>query len=171
MNDTTADPNLQTRSAFAAANNWSKSYVSKLGAEGRLVLTDDGKLVRVRESLDRIAATTGAPERASAPAVPPQFRVDRDRKEFYDAENARLDLEARMGKLLARADVMSVMSDAAVTLRTRLEGWPPRLAPQLAALGGNEQRIKAVLAEHIELALADLSQRFAKLAELGQDAD
>lgn len=164
--DESADPNIVTKSAFAAANGWGRSYVSNLAAEGRLVLTDDGKRVLARESLARIAATTGAPERASPPAVQPQFRADRDRKEFYDAEHSRLDLEARTGKLLNRADVISVVSNAAVGLRAALESWPPRLAPQIAALGGNEARIMALLADHIETALTDMSQRLAKLDKL-----
>lgn len=159
------DANIVSKAEFARQNDWQKSYISKLAGQGRLVLTDDGKVMS-RESLARIAATTGAPERASPPAVQPQFRADRDRKEFYDAENARLDLEARTGKLLNKADVLSVVADAAVGLRARLESWPPRLAPQIAALGGNEARISALLADHIETALGDLSQRFAKLAEL-----
>jgi hypothetical protein len=157
------DPNIVSKSAFATANGWSKSYVSKLNAEGRLVLTDDEK-VMARESLARIAQTTGAPERASAPVVPPQFRADRDRREFYDAENARLDLEERTGKLMSRAEVVGVVADVSVSLRARLEAWPDRLAPQIAALGGNESRIRALLAEHVALSLGEMSRGFAKLA-------
>lgn len=165
MSDT--DPNLLTRSQFAAANDWNKSYVTKLGKAGRLVLTDDGELVKVKESLALIAATTGAPERAAPQvqaAAPPVVRIDRDRKEFYDAENARLDLEQRTGKLMVRADVLAVVADVAVTLRSRLETWPHRLAPQLAALGGDEAAIRAVLAEHVQTALASMSDRFNRLA-------
>jgi hypothetical protein len=158
-----ADPNIVSKSKFAEANGWSKPYVSKLTAEGRLVLTEDGKVL-ARESLARIAATTGAPERASAAVVPPQFRADRDRREFYDAENSRLDLEERTGKLMNRADVVSVVADVGVSLRARLEAWPDRLAPQIAALGGNESRIRALLAEHVEISLGELSRGFSKLA-------
>jgi hypothetical protein len=164
-----ADPNLVTRSEFASRNGWSKSYVSKLGGEGRLVLTEDGKHVLVAESLARIKETSGALERASAPVVPVQVRADRDRKEFYDAEQARLDLEKRVGKLLDKPDVLAVVADAAAALRSRLESFPPRLAPQLAAQGGNEARIKAILADAVEHLLDDLSSRFAKLAELGTE--
>ena len=162
-----ADPNLLTRSQFAAANNWSKSYVTKLGNEGRLVLTEDSKLVKVKESLALIAATTGAPERAAPQvqaAAPPVVRVDRDRKEFYDAENARVDFEERIGKLMVRAEVLAVVADVAVTLRSRLETWPHRLAPQLAALGGDEAAIRAVLTEHVQTALGGMADRFNRLA-------
>lgn len=160
-----------TRSEFARLQGWSKSYVSKLGSEGRLVLTEDGKLVQVAETLALIAKTTGAPERASAPAVSPQYRGDRDRREFYDAENARLDLEKRLGKLVERSDVLAVVADAAVQLRTRLEALPPRLAPQLAALAGNEQRVRLMLADEIERLLSDMAHRFGKLAEMGSDGE
>lgn len=161
----TPDGNLMTRAEFARANGWSKSYVTKLGDAGRLVLSDDGKLVLAAESLQRIRETTGAPERASAPAVSPQYRGDRDRKEFYDAENARLDLEERVGGLLQRGDVLAVTAEAAVLMRQRLEGWRDRLAPQLAALGGNEQRIRALLHDQVHQLLQDMSRRFERLAE------
>jgi hypothetical protein len=163
------NPNVVTRSEFARLNEWSKSYVSKLGSESRLVLTDDGKHVLVAESLARIKDTSGALERVSAPVVAPQVRADRDRKEFYDAEQARLDLEKRVGKLLDKPDVLSAVADAAAAVRSKLENLPPRLAPQLAAQGGNEQRIRLILADHIEQLLDDLSSRFAKLAELGTE--
>jgi hypothetical protein len=162
-----ADDNIVSKAEFARRNSWSKSYVTKLKDEGRLVLTEDNQ-VMVAESLARIAETTGAPERASAPAVSPQYRGDRDRKEFYDAENARLDLEARLGRTLGTADVRGVCANVAVTLRTRLETWPARLAPQLAALGGNEASIRRFLTDHVEQALAEISRGFAKLDDLAK---
>lgn len=161
------DPNIVTKAEFARRNSWSKSYVTKLKDDGRLVLTEDGRVL-VAESLARIAASAQAPERASPPAVSPTFRADRDRKEFYDAENARLDLEQRLGRTLATRDVRAVCANAAVTLRSRLEGWPARLAPHIAALGGDEARIRTLLAEHIEQALGELSRGFAKLEELAK---
>lgn len=157
------DANIVSKSEFAKQNGWAKSYVSKLVGEGRLVLTEDGK-VMVAESLERIQATTNATDRASAPAVPPAVRVDRDRKEFYDAENARLDLEERTGRLLAAQDVVGTLADAAAMIRATLEAWPDDLAPDLAALGGDEARIRAHLLNATEVILTELATRFGKLA-------
>lgn len=156
-----ADPNIVRKSAFAEAQGWAKSYVTKLAQEGRLVLTDDGRVL-VAESLQRIAQTTGAPERASDQVVSTQYRGDRDRREFYDAENARLDLEERLGKLLDVAEVNAAIAAAGTMFRQRLEGLPHRLAPQIAAMAGNEARIRTLLADEVELLLTDVSRRMSQ---------
>lgn len=157
-----ATPAACNQAEFGRLNGWGKSYVTKLKLEGRLVFTADG-LVDVAASLAKIQEGTGAPERASAPAVSPSTRSDRDRQAFYDAEKSRLDLEERVGRLLDRDQVLSSMADAAVTLRTSLETWPDRLAPQIAALGGDEARIRAYLADHVETALTEISHQFAAM--------
>ncbi len=160
-----AAPAACNQAEFARLNGWGKSYVTKLKLEGRLVFTAEG-LVDVAASLAKIQQGTGAPERASAPAVSASARSDRDRQAFYDAEKSRLDLEERVGKLLCRDQVLSAMADAAVTLRFALEAWPDRLAPQIAALGTDEARIRAHLAEHVETALAELAHQFSAVAAL-----
>lgn len=164
MTTTTAPaPAACNQVEFGRLHGWGKSYVTKLKLQGRLVFTADG-LVDVAASLARIQAETGAPERASAAAVSASTRTDRDRQAFYDAERSRLDLEERIGRLLDADQVLGALADAAVTLRTSLETWPERLSPELAALGGDEARIRARLAEHVEAALEEISRRFADLA-------
>lgn len=158
------DPNIVSKSEFARLNGWSKSYVSKLNGEGRLVVTEDGKRVLVSESLARIRETTSAPERASDAAVTTQYRGDRDRREFYDAENARLDLEERLGKLLSASRVNAVVAQAGTLFRQRFEGWPHRLAPQIAAMGGNEGSIRGLLIDEVELLLTELARNLGDAA-------
>lgn len=51
------DHGTMTQAEFAAAQQLTQARVSQLKAEGRLVMTDDGKRVRVAESLARIQAT------------------------------------------------------------------------------------------------------------------
>jgi transcriptional regulator with XRE-family HTH domain len=160
----TPDVNLCTQQEFAARNGWGKSYVSNLKKEGRLVMSDDGKHVLAAESLALIAQTTGAPESASAAVVPVQFRVDRDRKEFYDAENARLDLEERVGKLVSKAEVSAALVDAGTASRTTLEAWADNLSPELAALNGDEARIRATVRGQVSQVLTEISRKFTKLA-------
>lgn len=53
----TATPETASLREFAALAGFKPSYITQLKADDRLVLTDDGKRVRVAESLDRIAAT------------------------------------------------------------------------------------------------------------------
>lgn len=50
-------PEVLTLKEFAALARFQQSYCTQLKREGRLVMTDDGKLVRVAESLARIEAT------------------------------------------------------------------------------------------------------------------
>lgn len=151
-----------TQAEFARMQGWGRSYVTKLKLEGRLVM--DGELVDVAASIARIQATTERRDIASPPAVSHSARSDRDRQAFYDAERSRLDLEERVGRLLARDDMLAVLNDAAVTLRSALETWPERLSPALATLAGDEARMRAHLAEHVEAALAEVSRRFGDLA-------
>jgi hypothetical protein len=153
-----------TQAEFARLQGWSKSYVTKLKGEGRLVLNEAG-LVDVEASLARIRDTTGAPERASAPAVTKEFDASRDRKAHYDAELARLQYEREVGGVLKTDEVLSVVADVATQLRASFEAWPSRLAPQIVALGGDEQRIQALLADTIERHFAALSSGFARMTE------
>ena len=50
-------PETSTFGEFAKIARFKASYVTQLKNDNRLVLTDDGKRVRVAESLARIAAT------------------------------------------------------------------------------------------------------------------
>jgi hypothetical protein len=152
-----------TQAEFARAQGWQKSYVTKLKNEGRLIFTDDG-LVDFEASLARIAQTTGAPERA-APAVQGKPYSDaQDRERFYSAELKKLELERETKRVLDAADVDSVVTDAGAIFRAGVEAWRDRLPPQLAALGGDEQRIAAMMADECEQLLRRVSDRFASLA-------
>lgn len=74
-------PAESTLTDFALLANVRQSYASQLKADGRLVLTQDGKRVRVAESLERIRETADpskagvaarhAEARGGAAAVPP----------------------------------------------------------------------------------------------------
>lgn len=152
-----------SQAEFARQQGWSKSYVSKLKAESRLVFTAD-ELVDVEASLALIRSTTAAPERASQPAQTPTFSDAADREKFYASELKRLDYEAQVGKTAEMAQVEAVCADVGTRLRSALETWPERLSPLLAAAGGDEERIAAILAEEVELRLAEISRAFTALA-------
>lgn len=152
-----------TKTEFASLLGVAKSYVSKLAAADRLVITAGG-LVDVDASKRRIQETSGAPERAAV--TTPVFADARDKKEHYQAEMARLDYETRCGTLMDAADVRAVVANAATTLRTRLELLPDQLAPQLAAQP-DENTVRAILANEIEALLADLAAGFTSLQRSG----
>lgn len=167
----------------------SRSYVSELKRDGRLVLTDDGRGVLVAESLQRIkdsrdpskagvAARHKAEREGQGDATQPapgadddgvpdrNFSEARARREHYQALQAKRDWEVSMGKLLEADEVVSAISTAVVTLRTNLEGLPDVLAPQLVGIP-DEARVRALLAEAVEHALEDATTRFQSLAKLG----
>lgn len=152
-----------TQAEFARLNGWSKSYVTALKHEGRLVMGDDG-LVVVQASLLRIKATTGAPERAAPPVQGRAYSDAQDRERFYSAELRRLEYEREVRRVRVAEEVDSAVADAGALVRTTVEAWRDRLPVQLAALGGDEQRIGALLGDECERLLRRLSERFAALA-------
>lgn len=166
MNDlvTAAEaPEICSQAEFARQQKWSKSYVTKLKLEGRLVMTAGDK-VDVQASLQKIRETTGAPERAAPAVQGPSYAAAADLDKHYTGQLKKLEFEKAIGKVLDRDEQMTALADAAVTLRANLETWPERLSPQIAALSGDEARIRACLAEHIEAALTEISQRFQAMA-------
>lgn len=151
-------PGFATKAQFADEHlKCSRSYVTSLAKAGRLVYNEQG-FIDVQASLALIGKTVGAPERGRVTST--AFGDAKDAREFYQAENARLDYEERCGRLMQAEGVVQAMSSAATTVRSRLESLPEQLAPQLAGCGGDEIRIKALLAEQIEAVLADLSAAF-----------
>lgn len=159
-------PKLLTRSQFAAFIEVSKSYVTKLGNQGRLVLAEDGR-VMVPETLALLRSTTAAPERANDAAQTPEYQDWRERKEKAQAEMVEMDVAQRRGQLMDAAEVRAAAVAAVTAIRTRLEMLPDQLAPVLAA-SSDEQRIRAVLAGEIEAALADMAHAFAKMSNEAQ---
>jgi hypothetical protein len=149
-----------SQAEFARLLGVGRSYVTALKKAGRLVLAVDGRVL-VESSKQSLARSTGAPERAVV--VTEQYTDNRDKRDHYSAEIARLDYEERCGKLMVAADVLGVVAGAATTLRTRLESLPNILAPQLAALI-DEQQIRAMLTDEVEILLGELSEQFASIA-------
>lgn len=84
-------------------------------------------------------------------------------KEKYQALSAKLEYEQSCAQLLRADEVAAVIARVAVTLRTRFESFPDLLAPQLAEIR-DEQQIRSLLADQVEILLSDLSAQFAKLA-------
>lgn len=192
MTETTAEQAV-AKVEFARMLGVAPSYITKLRKLGRLVLDDRGRVV-VEESRKRIRATSdpnrsdaadrwaqlrGTPvdlggdeprteTRTPAPgddvAGEPMSHADaKTLKEFYLAENARLDYEERCGQLLQRDEVRTITATAAVSCRAALEGLPRALAPRL--VGKDETQILALLTEHMEVALSDLSAALQKAAK------
>lgn len=184
----TETPETLTRSEFARLQGWVPSYVTKLAKAGRLVFTDDGKRVRVAESLASIKATedpnrddvqarwqghreqaqddegddVGTPQGGEGRTPEDvSFQNARARKEYYAAQMARIEYEKAVGNLVDAEQVRMASANAGAIIRGLLENLPAQLAPELAA-EQDEARVQALLVEHIEWLLMQISDRVAE---------
>lgn len=113
------------------------------------------------------APTAGAGDEgadADEPSSGLRYQDARARKEHYLALQAQRDYERSMGMLVSAEDVRHAVANAATTLRVRLETLPSSLAAQLAA-EQDEGRVRALLADQIEVLLGELSREFGGIAE------
>ncbi len=89
------------------------------------------------------------------------FQAARQLKMNIETLASGLEAMVEAGKLVPADEMRRVIADRLTTLRTRLEALPGILPPVLAAADGEEQ-IRALLADHIEQLLDDLSREFAE---------
>lgn len=162
MNATT-HPATCSQADFARILERGRSYVTALKNEGRLVMTEDGQ-VRVAESLERIKATSGAPERAAAPVQGKTYTEAQDRERFYSAELKRLEYEREVKRLRLAEELATAASDASAIIRQNLEGWADQLPAHIASLGADEARIATFLRQECHAFLGRLSKALSGLA-------
>jgi len=153
-----------TKSEFAARRGWSKSYVSKLANQDRLVLTADGKVdveateTLLAESTDPSKAAVAARHEdnrverdvrthlqpggetpAVQPTVPqpgkgPDFQKARAHREYYLAQLAEAEFNKVQGNLVERKAVEDAAFAAGRTLRDLVFGLAPQLAAELTGM-------------------------------------
>lgn len=175
-------PETETQAEFARRIGMKPGYVTELKRKGRLVMTEDGRQVRVAESLALIADTRdpakqgvrdrhAAARDAEVPAdTADEFPVDyaadplalRRARAQAEREEALLRKALReeavdMGELLRREDVVAFTAQAVVEFRTQLQLLPATLALNSA------DSLK--LREAIETALEKLSRTFSNIGK------
>ncbi|AZE46986.1 hypothetical protein C4K04_1294 [Pseudomonas chlororaphis] len=153
-----------TKSEFAARHGWSKSYVSKLAKQDRLVLTTDGK-VDV-EATEALLAESADPSKAAVAARHEENRIERDvrsqlqpggdtpavqplepvpggghnfqrskaHREFYLAQLAEAEFHKVQGNLVERQAVEDAAFAAGRMLRDQMFGLAPQLAAEVAGM-------------------------------------
>ena len=153
-----------TKSEFAARHGWSKSYVSKLAKQERLVLTDDGKVDA--EATELLLAESADPSKAAVAARHEESRVERDvrsqlqpahgpvpvlqpdaapsgaynfqkakaHREYYLAQLAEAEFNKVQGNLVERQAVEDAAYSAGRMLRDQFLGLAPQLAAELVAM-------------------------------------
>lgn len=150
--------------------------MTKLGAQGRLVMVDDGKRVDVSATLERLSRTsspekdavrarhaearskkyTAADSGASDDAAgsnDPKYWDNKTRREGALAELAELELSKKRGDLVDRARVESAAFAIGRMLRDAVLGLPTRLAPDMATMTDAfeiETKLRAALRQVFE---------------------
>lgn len=169
-----------TQSAYARLLGVSRSYITKIKAEGRIVMTADD-LVDVEASNAKIAATRdpnrddvaarhaearqpAEPAPAAKPPAPETDKVGntyqaaRAVKEKYAAMTAKLDYERAAGLMIERAAVEAAVEDVMTTVRQALEQQPHRVAPML--VGRNLDAIRSTLKQANHSVLTEMVKEF-----------
>lgn len=170
-----------TQSDFAKWMGVAKSYVTALKKADRLVML--GNRVDAEASKARISETAD-PNRddvkaryaaARGDAPPPEtekteeghdFHKARAQKEHYLAEQARLQFEREIGKMIEKAEVSAAIEDVVSVLRQALENLPHRTGPEL--VGKDLDAIRATLKQEIHGALSEMEREFTRrMAQVG----
>lgn len=174
-----------TQAEFARHIGVARSYVTALKKADRLVLNAIGNVL-VEESKKRIAETADpnrddvaarhATARSDATVNPEKepktedeinsshdYQKSRAQKEHYAAEQARLDYERAIGKVVEKADAAAAIEDVTSIIRQALENMPHRTAPEL--VGKDLDAIRATLKQEIHNALAEMEREFSKRIE------
>lgn len=95
-------------------------------------------------------------------AQSPDYQLWRARKERAAALREELKLGEEAKLYVKIEDAKAIVADSFVAARSHLEGLSDRLAPALAA-EDDEQRVRAILAEEMEVGLSNLSQALGRL--------
>ena len=191
-------PATCARREFAAILGCKPGYVTQLIAQGRVVLTDDGKQVRVAESLARIRATRDpahqpvadrhAASRGQALASQPEDDGDDDHPQpdgeeptgpLYDFQGSKAKdafYVAEMRKVEYLKLTRDLVPRGDVVASYADAGAAIRAAvdawaadlPPMLA-GQGEDAIRATLTDEAERLLADLAARFNQLASAEVD--
>jgi hypothetical protein len=174
---------MVSQAEFARQQGWSRSYVTQLKKEGRLVMSDDGKKVLPQESLAKIKATedpnredvkqrhaaerehAGEVEDKTGDKIGSSYQAARAVKERFNALSAKLAYEKEAGTVVEAEAVKKAGFELGTHIRTALENMPDLLAPELAPIS-DPARVHAVLVEYFEALLTDVSRQIANIAEV-----
>jgi hypothetical protein len=174
-----------SKAVFSRIIDTSQYYVTKLQKSGRLVLDDKG-LILVDESkkliektadpsfsdvAQRNAANRAEKQGASNVEIAEimgdagvEFQNARAMREKYVAMQAKVLYQKTVGELLPLQQTSLAVMDGDAIVRNKLENMPDILAPRIAA-ETDENRVRAILIDHVESILTDLSKSFMKMAK------
>jgi len=171
--------NEVTQMEFARLQRWSRSYVTQLKHDGRLVMS--GRRVLVTESVARIKATSDpnrddvkqrhATEREQealddemSTANRADYQDARARKEVALADIAEANRDEALGLLVLADEVKKAGADLGTMLRTAMERMQDQLSVEIAP-ETDPDRVHALLGKHIEITLNEISRGLNQLLE------
>ncbi|MCE2722928.1 MAG: hypothetical protein ACK51V_02910 [bacterium] len=139
------DANIVTKGEYADLKGVSKSRVSQWAKAGRLVLTDDGR-VMVAQSDARLALTSsprGASKARSSTTTRPSSslldaayearQIDNARRARSEAEIAEMKAARARGELVRTDDVIRAINDCAAIIVRHIDQLPYAIYHRLAA--------------------------------------
>jgi hypothetical protein len=188
-------PEVASLAEFAKLAGYKRSYITQLKADDRLVLADDGKRVRVAESLQRIEDTrdpakigvvrrhaaereagkaNGAAETADVPQGPDAS--DDPNEDVAGMQSIRRDVEGEKLRQLRRENDLAegkllraddVISATKMHYATLRTGLEALPDMLAAQVAGvrDESRARALIADAIEQKLTELARQFGILAK------
>lgn len=144
-----------------ARNHWSSKRSQKAAAAA-----SSGAPVDLPEDSDTSASSeeTAASDSSAEPRTNSQTYWNR-REAAARAQLREMELEERMGKLVDVEVVKGAAANIGTMLRSALETLPDQLAPALVGMN-DEGQIHAVLIEHMEAVLRDISAKLEAVGEL-----
>lgn len=159
---------------FAKLLGVSRSYVTELKKNGRLVMTQNNLVdveasqIRIQETADpnrddvtqRHAAAKGRAEtekkKRERDPNHVTFSDGRAKEQHYKALQAEIDYKKTIGELVPMQDMKMAVTDMVMTFRQQLENLPHQLAPEL--VGKDHDFIRIVLKQRVHDALSDLER-------------
>ena len=171
---------LMNQSEFARHIGVERGYITQLKTAGRLIMQDgkvdvEASIRKIEETKDPSKAAVAERHAKERKTIKPEseaaadsnekidsYQSSRAKKEKYAALQAQISYEKEIGLLLVTQEAKSAVADGDAIIRNRLESLPDLLAPQLAA-ESDEQKIRAMLIDHVEQLLTDLSRSFYQL--------
>ena len=163
---------FMTRTDFAAHIGCAKSYITKLGQQGRLVMGTEKTAGMIDvEKTKALIEKTSDPARQTIPQsenrdeeVGKTYHASRAVKEKYLALAARRDYEKSIKLLVDAQDAYYHMAAAMTMCRASLERMPSTISHRLIGLS-DENKIQLILSDYIEEVLNNTSAEIDKMAK------
>lgn len=176
-------PTYLSRKAFADSQGWSPSYVTKLGLQGRLIMSPDGKSVDVDATLAKLGKTAdpskeGVRQRhvdtrtqrdvrsqvtadASDTAEPQggssDYYTHKASREKYLALLAQAEYDKVCGNTVERQAVEEATYRYARLLRDSVMGLPKQISSDLAAIS-DPWKLERELSDRLRKMLEDVTK-------------